>query len=198
MTDERSPLEVALDLFVYAPLGLAATAAEQFPKLAVKGRAQVEGRITVARMVGQLAVAHGRKEVERRLGQAARAPASPNGVTGSGDGGSRGRPAGPTTGLRRVEPAEKVEDRWPHDPEDPVAAGPAGAESSPAGDLLGHGSGLDAAALAIPGYDSLSASQVVQRLAGLSRPELAAVGEYEAAHRARRTVLTRISQLQGS
>ena len=67
-----------------------------------------------------------------------------------------------------------------------------------AGDRLGHGSGPDAAALAIPGYDSLSASQVVQRLAGLSRPELAAVGEYETAHRARRTVLTRISQLQGS
>jgi hypothetical protein len=198
MTDERSPIEAALDLLVYAPLGLAATAAEQFPKLAAKGRAQVEGRITVARMVGQLAVAQGRKEVERRLGQGARPPASPNGVTGSGDGGSQDRPAVPTTGLRRVEPAENVEDRWPHDPEDPVAA-PAGAGSSAAaGDVLGHASSPDAAALAIPGYDSLSASQVVQRLAGLSRQELAAVGEYEAAHRARRTVLTRISQLQGS
>jgi hypothetical protein len=52
--------------------------------------------------------------------------------------------------------------------------------------------------LAIPGYDSLSASQVIQRLDGLSRDELAAVGEYESAHRARRTVLTRVSQLQGS
>jgi hypothetical protein len=50
--------------------------------------------------------------------------------------------------------------------------------------------------LAIPGYDSLAASQVVPRLAGLSAEELAAVGAYETAHRARRTILTRIRQLQ--
>ena len=52
-----------------------------------------------------------------------------------------------------------------------------------------------AALLGIPGYDSLSASQVVQRLAGLSNDELLAVGAYETAHRARRTVLTRVNQL---
>ena len=50
--------------------------------------------------------------------------------------------------------------------------------------------------LAIPGYDSLAASQVVPRLAGLSAEELAAVGAYETAHRARRTILTRVRQLQ--
>ena len=50
--------------------------------------------------------------------------------------------------------------------------------------------------LAIPGYDSLAASQVVPRLAGLSPDELAAVGAYESAHRARRTILTRVRQLQ--
>ena len=50
--------------------------------------------------------------------------------------------------------------------------------------------------LAIPGYDSLAASQVVPRLAGLSADELAAVGAYESAHRARRTILTRVRQLQ--
>ena len=52
------------------------------------------------------------------------------------------------------------------------------------------------AELAIPGYDSLSASQVVQRLAGLSANELEAVRSYEAAGRGRRTILTKISQLQ--
>jgi hypothetical protein len=49
--------------------------------------------------------------------------------------------------------------------------------------------------LAIPGYDSLAASQVVQRLGGLTLAELEAVGEYEAATRGRRTILGRISQL---
>jgi hypothetical protein len=52
--------------------------------------------------------------------------------------------------------------------------------------------------LGIPGYDSLAASQVVQRLAGLSSEELAAVGAYESAHRARRTILTRVDQLRST
>ena len=47
----------------------------------------------------------------------------------------------------------------------------------------------EAALLAIPDYDSLAASQVVPRLAGLTADELEAVRAYEAAHRARRTIL---------
>jgi hypothetical protein len=50
--------------------------------------------------------------------------------------------------------------------------------------------------LAIPGYDSLSASQVVPRLDALRVEELDAVGRYEAAHRGRRTILNRVAQLQ--
>ena len=49
--------------------------------------------------------------------------------------------------------------------------------------------------LAIPSYDSLSASQVVHRLAGLSREEVRAVRAYEAATRARRTIVARADQL---
>jgi hypothetical protein len=55
-----------------------------------------------------------------------------------------------------------------------------------------------AALLAIPDYDSLAASQVVPRLAGLTADELEAVRAYEAAHRARRTILGRVAQLQQS
>jgi hypothetical protein len=39
---------------------------------------------------------------------------------------------------------------------------------------------------------------VVQRLAGLSEAELAAVGAYEAATRGRRTILARVTQLQST
>ncbi len=56
----------------------------------------------------------------------------------------------------------------------------------------------EAALLAIPDYDSLAASQVVPRLAGLTADELEAVRAYEAAHRARRTILGRVAQLQQS
>ena len=52
--------------------------------------------------------------------------------------------------------------------------------------------------LAIPSYDELAASQVVKRLPGLEAAELAAIGAYEQAHRGRRTILTRIRQLQST
>lgn len=52
-------------------------------------------------------------------------------------------------------------------------------------------------ALPIPEYDSLAASQVVPRLAGLTLDELEAVRSYEAARRGRRTILAKIAQLQG-
>ena len=55
-----------------------------------------------------------------------------------------------------------------------------------------------AALLAIPDYDSLAPSQVVPLLAGLEPDELEAVRLYEAAHRARRTILSRVAQLQQS
>jgi hypothetical protein len=50
---------------------------------------------------------------------------------------------------------------------------------------------------AIPDYDALSAAEIVARLAGLTPSELAGVRSYEAAHRARRTVLAKIAQLLG-
>ncbi len=54
------------------------------------------------------------------------------------------------------------------------------------------------AALAIPDYDGLSASQVVSRLPGLDPAELHAVRDYEVAHRARKTILTKIARLDGA
>ena len=54
----------------------------------------------------------------------------------------------------------------------------------------------EVAALAIPDYDNLSASQVVPRLDGLTPDELEAVRRYERKHRHRKTILNRIGQLQ--
>jgi hypothetical protein len=71
---------------------------------------------------------------------------------------------------------------------------PAGVEQEIPVEVLGTEDGDDAA-LAIPSYDQLAASQVVARLAGLDAAELAEIEAYEQAHRARRTVLSRISQL---
>jgi hypothetical protein len=180
-------------LFVYAPVGLALTAAEEIPKLAAKGRARVSGQVGMARVVGQFAVAHGRREINKRL---------------SGAGTDRddwqddpGRGPEPET----LEAAPVREDAIFVPDSDGLAdlrAGPGPESSAPDGDgapvaAVATGSPLPSpAGLAIPGYDSLAASQVVPRLAGLSPDELAAVGAYETAHRARRTILTRVRQLQ--
>jgi hypothetical protein len=51
------------------------------------------------------------------------------------------------------------------------------------------------ASLPIPGYDTLAASQVVQRLGSLRPEELELVRRYEVATRGRRTILHRIGQL---
>jgi hypothetical protein len=94
------------------------------------------------------------------------------------------------TGRRRVE--EVLAGRPPvRGPRRPAPADRAGA---PEAGSAGQPSARD---LAIPGYDTLAASQVVARLAGLSREELEAVRRYEASTRQRRTILTRIEQLTG-
>ena len=47
----------------------------------------------------------------------------------------------------------------------------------------------------IPQYDDLTAAEIVRRLAPLSADDMAAVADYERAHRNRRTILGRIEQL---
>lgn len=56
-------------------------------------------------------------------------------------------------------------------------------------------SDVGSADLPISGYDQLSASQVIERLDGLSRGALDRIRAYELAHRARRTILASIDQL---
>jgi hypothetical protein len=165
--DEKTPLEQALDLFVYAPLGLALTARDQMPDLVEKGRSRVENQMTMAKFVGQFAVQQGKIELEKRL-----KPYT--------------EPRQPTT---RTEPP-------PAEPAAAVTPTTSAPETSIAGASASNGTGPKAVDLAIHGYDSLSASQVVQRLAGLAAAELEDVRRYEAANRGRKTVLSKISQLQ--
>ena len=165
MTERKSPIEQALDLFFYAPLGFVLNAQEVVPELIEKGHQQV----VMARMFGKFAIeneapkqiAQLQKQVQKVAEQftARSAPAKP----------SANGPTAPTMPATQTSA--------------PVVTAPA------------HGPG--AADLAITDYDSLSASQVVPRLEGLSDAELAAVRDYEAAHRGRKTILSKIAQLQG-
>ncbi|MBW3555393.1 MAG: hypothetical protein KY454_00495 [Actinobacteria bacterium] len=172
----RSPLEQALDLVLYAPVGIVLSAQENLPDLVAKGRERVAAQVALARMIGQFAVREGEKEARRRF----------DGVTAT------------LAGLGLLPPPEPAPANPPQPsaavaPE-PQSAAPAAGSSNGKSDAVAEP--RPTAELAIPGYDTLSASQVVQRLAGLSREELDAVRAYEASTRARRTILSKISQLQ--
>jgi hypothetical protein len=207
VTAQRSPLDTALDLVLYAPVGLALTIGEEIPKMAAKGRTGLGSRVATARIVGQFAVAQGRREVSRRLSSPVsptpRAPTAPGEAptapprAPTAPGRAPAAPGGaPTASAPRRAAAAATSGSA-----GPSAAGTSAAGTSAPAAPVGAGAVANAPAvtsLAIPGYDSLSASQVVQRLGGLSDPELQAVKEYEAASRGRRTILARVGQLQSS
>ncbi len=195
MTESHSPLDAALDLLLYAPIGLVLTAAEEIPKLAAKGRSQLGGQMTMAKAVGQFAVAQGRKELSRRFS----GPGRPDLPQAGPRVPAAAEPAAADVSFEELLATEEkdsdtLDGQSRSGPAPDGRAGPVG--SYAAAEPGGPRPTPDG--LAIPGYDSLAASQVVQRLAGLSSEELAAVGAYEAAHRGRRTGLTRVRQLQGS
>lgn len=165
--EDKRPLDLALDVLVYVPVGLAVSARQWLPQLAARGRERLSGQVTTARVVGQFAVQQGQVQAAKAFDRARTEAQERLGDLGQRSSGEPD-PAAVAAAVSEAAPA-------------PARA----ATSSPAG-----------ASLAIPGYDSLSASQVLPRLEGLSAPELEAVRAYEAAHRRRKTILGRIEQLQ--
>jgi hypothetical protein len=168
-----SPLDQAMALFVYAPIGLLFDGAELLPQLVERGRIQV----TTARVVGRYAVARGRSEVTKAADRLQDQAAGVLDLVG----GSL-LPSSPDDPTTPPSP--------PPAPQAPVPV-PAPMPPSPV-------PAVDATDLAIPDYDGLSASHVVNRLAGLAPDELEAVRAYEAAGRGRKTILSKVAQLQGA
>jgi hypothetical protein len=176
VADQKDTTERAKELLVYGPVGLALflrDTAPQFLRMFVaRGRSEVQQRrrdvgeqIDQVRAMGESAATDGGPEVLRIL----------------------------TTGLATLR--ERVEETLvalssavneavplpdPAEPEQPVHSAGAG------------GNGPD---LAIPDYDDLSASQVVERLDGLALTDLEAIRVYEAANRSRNTILGKIDQI---
>ena len=178
MSDERGPdagdsdenaLRRAIDLFVFAPVGLALTALEDLPGLVTKGRQRVEQEISNARIVGKFVVDQGQREVATRLGDL------------------MGRAGAPST-TDEPSPTASTGPQ-PESPSEAAAAPVATPKPAP------DPADTDAVERALAGYDTLSASQVVRRLESLGPDELRAVGRHEASHRNRRTILNRTSQL---
>ena len=177
----------------------------------------VQQRVTTARSLGQVALAFGppilrqraeqtvagareraeqtvavaRERAEGLLGSSAPEPAPIPGAAPPTNGFTAPAPPAPpaaapptpTTGWRAAPiPPVPAPRREPSTDDRPIANN---------GDIEANTD------LPIPGYDALSASQVVERLMGLSRAELEVVHAYESAQRQRRTILGKIEQLAG-
>ena len=169
--DDKTPLEHAVELTVLAPIGFALEARRLLPSFVERGRQQVN----MAKMVGQFAVAHGQTTASKKLSAAQEQAEAILAEFGLG----ASAPTAPSAPSPAPAPSAAPE------PVSAPAAAPAPRSSAAA------------ATLPIADYDSLAASQVIPRLAGLSATELAAVHDYEVAHRGRKTILGKITQLSG-
>lgn len=199
---DKDAAEKAKELFVYGPIGLALYVRDTAPSFlrlfVARGRSEfeqrkrsVEGQVDQARTMGESVAATSAPQVLKMMsdglsavrGAAEEALGALGGrepTNGSAEAGAPARePSSPVTAVPDLPVTE---------PSQP-AVGPTPAPHS--------GTAASAAAphLAIPDYDELSASQVVDRLEGLRPEELAAIRAYESAHRGRNTILGKIEQL---
>jgi hypothetical protein len=187
--DGQKAGERALDLLVYAPVGIAMYLRDTVPTFlnlfVSRGRAelgqrkqQAKDQVSQAKALGEFAVGFGapkvREQVEKGIAMA-------------------------RTGAEAVLAGMAGESAPPvAQPAPAPASDEAAAARPPAADASNPSPATPAKpALVIPDYDELSASQVVERLDGLRRDELDAVRAYEEAHRSRRTILFKIEQLTG-
>jgi hypothetical protein len=193
----RTPIDQALDLFVFLPVGFVLELPRSIPRFIERGRRELGAEATPtdgpdgfespgpldrvqAHAVGTL----------RALGMLPRQDADGAGAVevevDEVDLDLRDLTTASVTPEAAPEPRPSASAPEP-EPGDGVAAAVGVAADEPA---------MDADTLAIPGYDSLSASQVMPRLEGLSTDELELVRLYELANRGRKTILNKIAQIQ--
>ena len=217
MADDKQPVEKAVDLFVYAPVGVALYVRDMLPSMmgifVSRGKREVQSHLPGHKPVPPTpppvppevklrideSVGVAKYMAEGGLGVA-------RDVAGSGLGVARevaGSALAQFLAMRAngtpmaEEMAERLADETDARPSAPAAPPPATpmpaavptAPAAPTADVPS----VDA--LPIPDYDELSASQVVERLEGLDRESLDAIRAYETEHLGRNTILGKIAQL---
>ena len=195
MSENDTPMEKAVEILVYAPIGLAMFAKDTVPTFmrmfVARGQTEITQRRKSAntqagnyKTIGQMAVKYGGPEVKRQAGAAAENVRRKAEET----------LAGIAAATAPVETSPIPSAATPARPRPAVA--PAGSTpTTPVAAGETNGTGPSMGELPIPGYDLLSATQVIERLDGLARPDLLAVKAYELAHRSRTTILGKIAQL---
>ena len=203
MPDEKPPIDRALDLFVYAPVGMALYVRDMFPSMmgifVSRGKREVKshlgGQDVPTPPVPPVPVPD-LADIRRRLGDSI---GLARGVAGGGIGLARDVTGSALQGFmswRTPEPGEPTAAPTAWHPEPEPASGAAAftsPASAPTADRAATAPSV--AELPIPDYDELSASQVIERLDGLDAASLEAIRAYEVGHRGRNTILGKIAQL---
>ncbi len=196
----ESVVAKALEIGVFAPVGFLEAVRSELPKLADRGRQTVEQRVLVGRFIATLLAQQARQRLEATMKSASGAtrPSTPTDTrpasTAADDDhtdqdSGRTQPDSAVTTKPSAKSSAKPPAKKSAKPTVKKSAKPSVKSSATS-------SATAASQLAIDHYESLSATQVIPLLAELSSEELAAIYEFEQAHRNRRTVLGRIDQLR--
>jgi hypothetical protein len=194
MVDDKAPVEKAVDLLVYAPVGLALYVRDMLPSMmgifVARGRRELGGKKPppppptpdLRRRVDE-SVGVARAVAEGGIGVA-------RGMAGTGFGLARGVAGTAVSSFLQARDASAPSAATTGTAPSRSGSAPAAATAAP---VAGDAPPVDS--LAIADYDELSASQVVERLEGLDSASLEAIRRYESAHRGRNTILGKIARL---
>jgi hypothetical protein len=221
VADEKPPVQKAVELFVYAPVGAACYVRDMLPGMlgifVARGKREVGSHGTPPAPPAPSVPPEVKRRIDESVGVARYMAEGGLGVArdvaGSGIGVAR-EVAGSALAqflAMRANGAMVAEDA-PVTASEPAPSTPAASSSATSAPAPSAGAPaspeatwatapsasrekLSVEALPIPDYDELSASQVVERLEGLDRESLDAIRRYEAEHRGRNTILGKIAQL---
>jgi hypothetical protein len=197
VTDEKNPADRAIELFVFAPLGLALSARELLPELVERGRQQVSGQVSMARMIGQFAVKQGTIEAEKAF-ERARASAQSHARAARRAPDEAAAAVAHRAARRRGDgPAPDPAPRRPPHACPPGPGGPSGGDRR-AGDGRRRAATRPARSWPSPTTTRSRRRRSCHGCRGSALRELEAVRAHEATHRGRKTILSKVAQLQAS
>ena len=222
MPDEKPPVQKAVELLVYAPVGAACYVRDMLPSMmgifVARGKREVDSRRMPAAPPSPPPVPpEMKRRIDESVGVAKYMAEGGFGVArdvaGSGIGVARdvaGSALAQFLAMRangvpmaeEAAPSEAARSSMAPEPRFAAPTAPtapsaptASAAPAPPPDAIWETDVPSVDALPIPDYDELSASQVVERLEGLDRESLDAIRRYETEHRGRNTILGKIAQL---
>jgi hypothetical protein len=217
VSDEKPPVEKAVELLVYAPVGMALYVRDMLPSMmgifVSRGKREVQSHRSPPPPPAPPVPPEVKRRIDESVGMAR--------VVAEGGFGVAREVAGSSIGVARdvagsalaqflalrangTEPAPPPPPPPPRTAAPEPAGNPSAASARPRSAPPSPRVPPDAAwqtdvpaadALPIPDYDELSASQVVERLDGLDHESLEAIRRYESDHRGRNTILGKIAQL---